>query len=1151
MPTPKVVEANSYIVPANKIKPPQVIPAQGTTKIPARKPTITYRQSTTKFALTPQVVQLRKASVRTPGQGAYIFPKTVPVAVSSFVGDLPQVVEVKAPSVVEFGATSFKKFSASDGFRGIKGTNIMTLYQDRTGNIWIGYWAAGLDKYDGKTVTHFSTTQGLIRDDVNSILQDRNGNLWFGSWHGLTKYDGKSFTHFTVASGLVGDFIQDLFEDKAGNIWIATAEGVSKYDGKSRSSTFTNYSDAQGLDKPVRKLVQDKIGNLWFWTDQGLMKYDGTSFTSYVVDGTDWEGFKASIDNGTFDGNSYTKYSSSLNPHANYAGEISGIGLASEIGVPPAYVDAGKSTIALLLSDGKLQGYVAPLVDRNANLWITSGGVLKSNGRVFTHLRAKEGLTNGVIRSLIAGRNGSIWVGVWGNGVNQIDNTSIRQYTVDQGLTSNLINAIHEDSKENIWFGNWEGGLDKFDGKTITNYPSILNITCIIEDKKGNLWIGTEDGVYKYDGTTFTHLTTNNGLSGNRVFSVLEDRDGNLWFGTIGNGVTKYDPDGNDGGAFTHYAIGNGLNDVTIHSMLQDRQGNIWFGTGNGGVNKFDGKEFIHYTIENGLPSNEVNSMLEDNDGNLWFGTSNGLSKMRPSTLESKPKMIGKENKVTSQLFKNYSFSDGFLGVGTWYNSLIQDKNGTIWAGTTDGISAYHPEEDFPDTIPPVIQLSGVSLFNENINWLQVEKSRDTVVVLQNGAIIENFKFSTVSNWNYTPEDLELAYNNNAITFKFTGVTTNKPERVQYQYKLDGLENNWSAVTPSAEATYTNLSHGAYVFKAKAMNSEGYWSDELNYSFIIHPPWWFSWWAYAIYALFFIGLLRIVHVFQKRRVVRVERAKSQLKELEQAKEIEKAYTNLKATQAQLIQSEKMASLGELTAGIAHEIQNPLNFVNNFSEINKELIGELKQEIKKGNLGQADSIASDIEGNEEKINHHGKRADSIVKGMLQHSRASSGQKVLTEINALCDEYLRLAYHGLRAKNKNFNAKVETDFASSLPKINVVPQDIGRVVLNLINNAFYAVSEKSKQQQNDYEPTVSVSTNQSGDKVLILVKDNGNGIPDSIKEKIFQPFFTTKPTGQGTGLGLSLSYDIVKVHGGELRVESEEQDGSEFIIILPAP
>jgi signal transduction histidine kinase len=272
--------------------------------------------------------------------------------------------------------------------------------------------------------------------------------------------------------------------------------------------------------------------------------------------------------------------------------------------------------------------------------------------------------------------------------------------------------------------------------------------------------------------------------------------------------------------------------------------------------------------------------------------------------------------------------------------------------------------------------------------------------------------------------------------------------------------------------------------------------------------------------------------------------------LESAKaQIEKTLTDLKQTQNQLVQAEKMASLGELTAGIAHEIQNPLNFVNNFSEVNRELLNEMAEEIEKGNYGEIKEIVKNIVDNEEKINHHGKRADAIVKGMLQHSRSSSGVKEPTDINALTEEYLRLAYHGLRAKDKSFNATMKTDFDKTIGSVNVIPQDIGRAILNMITNAFYAVAEKSKQHGADYQPTVNVSTRKLGNNVLISVKDNGNGIPEKVLDKIFQPFFTTKPTGQGTGLGLSLSYDIVKAHGGELKVETKDGEGSEFTIVLP--
>ncbi|MDQ6762819.1 MAG: ATP-binding protein [Bacteroidota bacterium] len=271
----------------------------------------------------------------------------------------------------------------------------------------------------------------------------------------------------------------------------------------------------------------------------------------------------------------------------------------------------------------------------------------------------------------------------------------------------------------------------------------------------------------------------------------------------------------------------------------------------------------------------------------------------------------------------------------------------------------------------------------------------------------------------------------------------------------------------------------------------------------------------------------------------------------QKDELQHALTELKATQAQLIHSEKMASLGELTAGIAHEIQNPLNFVNNFAEVNYELIEELKNELSTGNPGEATSIAENIKENEQKIIHHGKRADAIVKGMLQHSRSSNGQKEPTDINALADEYLRLSYHGLRAKDKSFNSKMETCFDESLEKISVVPQDVGRAFLNLFTNAFYAVSERKKMEMDGYMPTVVVSTKKLPGKVQVKVWDNGLGIPEKALDKIFQPFFTTKPSGQGTGLGLSLSFEIItQGHGGEMKVDTKEGEFAEFVIELPA-
>jgi len=416
------------------------------------------------------------------------------------------------------------------------------------------------------------------------------------------------------------------------------------------------------------------------------------------------------------------------------------------------------------------------------------------------------------------------------------------------------------------------------------------------------------------------------------------------------------------------------------------------------------------------------------------------------------------------------------------------------------------------------------------------------------------FKWDSVSGPYNMPGELQIPYDQNYIQFQFAQANLGSQDTTLYSYVLEGIDKTWSRFSNKTFTdNYLNLPPGNYTFKVRSKASSGFWSKPASFSFTITPPWWATWWAYTLLAILIIGILRAYIVYRSRRLQRENKILEEKVE-HRTNQLKKSLDDLKATQSQLVQSEKMASLGELTAGIAHEIQNPLNFVNNFSEVNIELTDELKEELNKLNLSPEEKlpiekIADDIRNNQEKITYHGKRADSIVKGMLQHSRSSNGQKEPTDINALADEYLRLAYHGLRAKDKSFNATMKTDFDKSIDKINIIPQDIGRVVLNLITNSFYAVTEKKKAAGDHYDPTVSVSTKKLNDKIEIRVKDNGNGIPQKVMDKIFQPFFTTKPTGEGTGLGLSLSYDIIKAHHGELKVETKENEFAEFVITLP--
>jgi signal transduction histidine kinase len=403
------------------------------------------------------------------------------------------------------------------------------------------------------------------------------------------------------------------------------------------------------------------------------------------------------------------------------------------------------------------------------------------------------------------------------------------------------------------------------------------------------------------------------------------------------------------------------------------------------------------------------------------------------------------------------------------------------------------------------------------------------------------------------PEGLELPYDQNSLSFGYGSNDVQNREKLTYRFILDGEDEDWTYAEKTTKTkNYYNLKPGQYTFKVSARGFNNEWSTPATLAFKINPPWWQTWWAYLLFGLLFVGAVWSFVSYRSRWLKKENRILEE-SVAHRTSQLKNKIDELKATQSQLIQSEKMASLGELTAGIAHEIQNPLNFVNNFSEVNTELIEEMQEEIKKGDYEEVIAISKDIKDNQQKINHHGRRADAIVKGMLQHSRSSSNEKEPSNINAIADEYFRLAYHGLRAKDKSFNATLNTDFDETIGKINIVPQDVGRVILNLITNAFHAVIEKKKlekeKQDSTFKPTVWVTTKRKGTTVYVSIRDNGNGVPEKVKDKIFQPFFTTKASGQGTGLGLSLSYDIIKTHGGELILETEPGKGSTFTITLP--
>jgi signal transduction histidine kinase len=766
-------------------------------------------------------------------------------------------------------------------------------------------------------------------------------------------------------------------------------------------------------------------------------------------------------------------------------------------------------------------------------------------------------------------RDGIIWISTWGatNNIYNLYKVNPYQNKLPFYSVGDTVNAFAEDNAHTLWMAT-EGGLIHVDsnGKEqkilISKHssPSENVVINIIKNKQSNtFWLGTLHGLYHFDPATriFTGYhqeeTNDNNLRRDIFLTMTEEAKGGLWCGTL-RGVELRDS--KTGALIKRFQRNTGFtNDDIIQDIAIDRSNQVWV-CSSGGITRLDESSGKFKPYLTSISLGGTGCVMQDTDGNLWVGSRQGLFKynkykddftlftdaagtLTASTVvawitEDHQKnlwlntsrgiiKLNTQNATTVLYGKNQ-------GVDFWSFAIIgyTRSNGEILYPNHEGYFAFQPSRLIQNIPPPLVSFT---------NFLLASKP----VTPGNGSVLAQSLSLT--------KNIRLKYNQNTFSFEFASIDyASTGENNHLQYMLENYDHGWLQAGENKTAYYFNVPPGSYTFKIKAANDNGIWTEK-DMRIIISPPWYRTWWAYSLYIICFIIALFFTNRFIRNRIVEKERMKNREKELQQAKEIEKAYNELKSAQAQLIQSEKMASLGELTAGIAHEIQNPLNFVNNFSDVNKELLQELKEEADKGNIEEIKSIANDVIANEEKINHHGKRADAIVKGMLQHSRQSSGQKELTDINALVDEYLRLSYHGLRAKDKSFNAEIKTDFDESIGKINLIPQDIGRVLLNLFNNAFYAVNEQKNQKPVSYQPTVFVRTQKYDGKVQITVRDNGNGIPQKIIDKIFQPFFTTKPPGQGTGLGLSLSYDIIKVHGGEIKVESKEGEGSEFIIQLP--
>jgi len=1084
---------------------------------------------------------------------------------------------------------------------GVPGSQVFEALPDRLGYIWVGT-INGLARYDGYEFKRYfnnpndsTSIQGLI---AWSLFEDSKGQVWVGCgpsflnvYNPVTKsFRQHSFTNLVDHPANVEIGITAIGEDDKGRLYF----GVSTNYGEIISPGLLYLDEKEDKIKRfisadtirnITSITKDKDGSIWVLSYSGLFKIDTNQKLSriYSID----EEVKKNKDypndiKCTKDGHVWLiTYKSTL---WDYNPVDSSYKIYSPGGIS-ADNPFNNNKIAL---------------DKNENIWMgTSNGLLGFNRatrqfEIFKNESPKQ-LEKAAILNLQFDSFGTLWIGTATQGLLKYEERAVfKSYSFNKDdkntLTSGWANNIYETHDGKIWIttsGGNAGGINELNLQTNTirpipfrsllpgyyivnglmestpgelllstnlvtyqmstktnalqkivlnGVPASTSISQFYKDSRGNLWLCTFTGLYKKNKgaeifTKYDLSSINGNASSNVITRAFESKKHGLWLAT-NNGLFLYNytTDKIERHGFDKKA-GDIFITQDINSFYEDSAGTAWVGTWQGGLSMYtvETKKIKTYTRNDGLPSMSIQAILADTKNNsLWLSTFDGLSRFN----------------LTTKQFNNFSIADGIQSQLFADGSNLITSGGLFIFGGSNGITIFNPGEINKNSTPPKVFLTDLKLFNKSV--IPGEKS-----------ILKNTIDAT--------KEIVLSYDQNNISLEFLAIQYSNPSKNKYAYKLENYDNEWRDVGNQHVAFYPNLPPGEYLFHVKAANNNGVWNEEgATLKIIVNPPWWKTTLAYIAYLLLIIAAVFGVDRYFRYRLVEKERERNRAKELEQAKEIEKAYhtleqthDTLKSTQTQLIQSEKMASLGELTAGIAHEIQNPLNFVNNFSEVNKEMLEELKAERLKP-VAERDEqtefeIIEDVIANSEKINHHGKRADAIVKGMLQHSRTSTSLKEPTDINKLADEYLRLSYHGLRAKDKTFNATLKTDFDESIGNINIIPQDIGRVILNLITNAFYAVDEKKtlrQAQDESYEPTVSVSTKKINKGVEVSVSDNGNGIPQKVLDKIFQPFFTTKPTGQGTGLGLSLAYDIVKAHSGELKVETKEGEGSTFIIQLPA-
>lgn len=809
-------------------------------------------------------IKIKITDTIVPGSGNYLFPTTKQVEeqltfLNPATSILAEMAEYKRPDPYSFAGLSRQQ--------GLKNDIIHCILKDNRNQLWIGT-SGGVTCYDGHTFLNFDTRSGLCHNEVKTILQDKKGNIWFGTPEGVSKYDGRAFIKYTEDNGLTNRSVTALAEDKAGAVWIGTAGGgVNKYDG----TTITHYKKENGLsDDSVNALVCDKSGKIWVGTPSGLSVFDGKKFINYTP-------------NQAIEPNRVKVLMEDDQNRLWFASDSS-----------LSFFD-GRNFFSIVMNEEVgSKNFTSLAEDNDHNVWIgSSDGLLKYDGKFITLFGEEEGLSNTNISSLYHAESDIIWIGTNGGGLLKFNPHSFTHLTINEGLKKNFVHAVYEDRKHNLWLGTMHGGVNMLNGHEIKNYSLKQglpddDIRGITTDRHGYYWFATSRGVSKYDGKSFDLFSTEDGLADNDVHSIMHDSRGNIWIGTehgasriedraitnffcdmvpLAVYYIKEDREGNiwfatssgifyyDGHRLSQLGDSAGVLSEPVHHIFEDQKGNLWFASSNG-LLQYDSKRIIRLTEKEGLISNEVSAIAEDSTGNLWIGTMFGLSQLShkaQSTLLSRIRQNHME--AEDAFFTNFDHYDGFLGTSVNYGALTLLENHSMIAGTTEGITIFNPDNNMLETSAPPIQITELKIANHNVDWNLLDGKKDTGIQLAEGVQLHKFHFDSVTRWNHLPQGLSLPSDNNYLNIYFSGAKPDYPQDVVYSYQLEGSNNHARTITQQPFAFYGNLAPHHYIFRVKAGNGNGTWSNEAVFPFTIRPPWWQTWWfRSALLFLFGYGI---------------------------------------------------------------------------------------------------------------------------------------------------------------------------------------------------------------------------------------------------------------------------------------------------------